>query len=279
MTYSDTRPNTVSRPVAAPLPPAGTAQRFGVSRTISALILREMSTTYGRSPGGYLWAILEPVGVVVMLSLAFAFLLRAPPLGISFMLFYATGYLPLRMYTTIADRVAKAIRFSRPLLTYPKVTFMHALLARFLLQGLTQVMVVYVVITGILLFTDTRATLDFSAIGLAMVMAATLAIGVGAVNCYLLNAIPIWERFWGILMRPLMIASAVFYLFDDMPQKAQQILWYNPVVHIVGVMRTGFYPNYHPTYVSLTFVFGTGFVLAAFGFLLLRRYHLDLLEK
>ncbi len=80
-------------------------------------------------------------------------------------------------------------------------------------------------------------------------------------------------------MRPLMIASAVFYLFDDMPQKAQQILWYNPVVHIVGVMRTGFYPNYHPTYVSLTFVFGTGFVLAAFGFLLLRRYHLDLLEK
>jgi capsular polysaccharide transport system permease protein len=279
MMYSDTPPSSGSRPAAAPLPPAGTARRFGISRTISALVLREMSTTYGRSPGGYLWAILEPVGVVLMLSLAFALLLRAPSLGTSFILFYATGYLPLRMYTTLADRVAKAIRFSRPLLTYPKVTFMHAILARFLLQGLTQVMVVYIVFSGILVFADTRAMLDFSAIGLAMAMAATLALGVGAMNCYLLDTIPIWERLWGILMRPLMIASSVFYLLEDLPRKAQQVLWYNPIVHIVGVMRTGFYPTYHPTYVSLPFVFGSGVVLAALGFLLLRRYHLDLLAK
>ena len=279
MTYSDARPIPALRAVAAPSPPAGRAQRFGTARTVFALILREMSTTYGRSPGGYLWAILEPVGVVVMLSLAFSFLLRAPSLGNSFILFYATGYLPLRMYTTMAERVAKAIRFSRPLLTYPKVTFMHAILARFLLQGLTQVMVVYIVFSGILLLADTRAMLDFSAIGLAMVMATTLALGVGAMNCYLLDTVPVWERLWGILMRPLMIASGVFYLVDDLPPKAQHVLWYNPIVHIVGVMRTGFYPSYHPAYVSLIYVFGLAFVLAAFGFLLLRRYHLDLLER
>ena len=31
--------------------------RFATLRTITALILREMATTYGRSPGGYVWAI------------------------------------------------------------------------------------------------------------------------------------------------------------------------------------------------------------------------------
>ena len=35
--------------------------RVQTFRTISALIMREMQTTYGRSPGGYLWAVLEPV--------------------------------------------------------------------------------------------------------------------------------------------------------------------------------------------------------------------------
>jgi hypothetical protein len=47
-------------------------------RTITALILREMATTYGRSPGGYLWAVLEPVAGVALLSLVFSLALRNP---------------------------------------------------------------------------------------------------------------------------------------------------------------------------------------------------------
>jgi capsular polysaccharide transport system permease protein len=34
-------------------------------RTIVALIMREMATSYGRSPGGYIWAIAEPVAGIV----------------------------------------------------------------------------------------------------------------------------------------------------------------------------------------------------------------------
>ena len=276
MTSSDI--SSISPP-PAPLPPAGTARRFGALRTITALILREMTTTYGRSPGGYLWAVIEPVGVIAMLSLAFSILLRSPSLGTSFILFYATGYLPLKMFRDLSDRIAKAIRFSRPLLTYPKVTFMHAILARLLLQVLTQVMVVYIVFSGILVFTETRAVLDFPSIALAIAMAVSLGLGVGAINCYLLDAIPIWERLWGIVTRPLMFVSAVFYTLEELPRALQDILWYNPIVHIVGVMRTGFYPGYDPLYVSLPYVFGIGLSLAAMGFLLLRRYHLDLLAR
>ena len=35
-------------------------------RAVAALVLREMSTRYGRTPGGYLWAILEPLGMIIM---------------------------------------------------------------------------------------------------------------------------------------------------------------------------------------------------------------------
>ena len=41
--------------------------RFQMGRTVVALMLREMATTYGRSAGGYAWAILDPVLGVTLL--------------------------------------------------------------------------------------------------------------------------------------------------------------------------------------------------------------------
>ena len=43
--------------------------RLSGLRVVFALIIREMSTTYGRSAGGYIWAILEPVGAIALMSL------------------------------------------------------------------------------------------------------------------------------------------------------------------------------------------------------------------
>ena len=71
---------------------------FRFVRTILALILREMSTTYGRSAGGYIWAVLEPAAGIALLAFAFSLALRAPSLGTNFALFYATGYLPFMLY-------------------------------------------------------------------------------------------------------------------------------------------------------------------------------------
>ena len=79
-----------------PLAPAARARavRFQRLRVLFALMVREMGTTFGRSWGGYFWAIAEPLGGILLLSLAFGLALRTPPLGSSFMLFYATGYIP-----------------------------------------------------------------------------------------------------------------------------------------------------------------------------------------
>lgn len=55
-------------------------------RNILALILREMSTRYGRTPGGYVWMIVEPMAGIMLLAVGFSLLLRSPSLGISFLL-------------------------------------------------------------------------------------------------------------------------------------------------------------------------------------------------
>ena len=50
---------------------------FPMARTIGALVMREMSSTYGKSTGGYLWVILEPIAGIVLLTVIFSIALLA----------------------------------------------------------------------------------------------------------------------------------------------------------------------------------------------------------
>lgn len=248
-------------------------------RTIGALILREMGSTYGRSPGGYVWALLEPIGMILLLSVAFSLLLRSPSLGTSFLLFYATGFLPFQVYQKLEGKVNSALSYSRSLLAYPRVTWLDAILSRAILNFLTMAMVFFIVITGTLMMIDSRTIIDVVPIVTALVLMALLGFGVGLMNGVLKGLFPVWKQIWSIASRPLFIASGLFFIYEDLPPIAQDILWWNPLFHGTGLARTGFYPTYDATYVSLPYCFGFGLVLTALGLLLMRSHYKRALEN
>lgn len=250
-----------------------TPRRFRSSRTIAALILREMSTTYGRSPGGYVWAILEPVAAIAVLSAVFSAGFKSPPIGNNFPLFFAAGYLPFALFNEVSLKIAQSLRFSKQLLAYPAVKYTDAILARLILNTLTQLLVAFLVVAGIEIIFDLNTIIRIGPIFVGLAMAVALGFGIGTMNCYLMTAFPVWERVWRIATRPLVLISGVIFLYENMPTAAQDILWYNPLVHVTGVMRRGFFISYEADYVSAVYAFGTALVLAAFGMLLLYRNH------
>lgn len=267
-------------PLVAPLRPrAGTVRSFGSFRAVSALMLREMATRYGNSPGGYVWAILEPIGVIVVMALAFSLLIRNPPLGNNFILFYATGFMPFQIYQNIAQYTGNALIFSKPLLQYPAVTWVDAIVARILLNTLTGILVMIIVIAVLMTATDARASLDLMPAVNGVFLAVLIGTGVGTVNCVLFGLFPVWNQIWGVLNRPLVLASGVILLIDDLPPKIRDLMAWNPLVHVLAEFRTGFYPTYRPDYLSLLNPLFVGLGLLFFGVLLLGRYHRDLLGE
>jgi capsular polysaccharide transport system permease protein len=263
------------------LPKPQKTRKFKTVRTITALILREMGTTYGRSPGGYIWAILEPVGAITLFTvvISLGLKLKSPSIGTSFMLFYATGFLPFAIYGQTANKIAKSLKYSRQLLKYPGVRFTDTIIARFLLNILTQLMVVYVIMSGIRYAFDVGAILNMPAILLSLTMAAFFGLGVGLVNCFLSGVFPVWEQIWSIITRPLFLLSTVIYTFEEVPWQYQDVVWYNPLVHIIGMMRRGFYPIYDAAYASPVYVFGVSLVCIFFGLLLLSRWYRRILVR
>lgn len=260
--------------------PVQAGRRAATLRAVLALVLREMSTTYGKSPGGYLWAIIEPLAGIVLLTVIFAATgLKHPPLGSNFALFYATGLLPLMAFTTTTGKLLSAINFSKALLAYPAITYVDALIARFVLAMLTQALIAVILFGGILFFFETRTSFEAAHLLHAYVLLGALAAGIGTANCFLASMFPVWQSLWSILTRPLLLVSCIFYLFETVPQPFRDWLWFNPLVHVVGATRQAFYAGYDAPYVSDVYVTGVSCVALLFGIVFLHRYNRDILYQ
>lgn len=260
-------------------PPRAAGPRFQRLRVIVALMVREMGTRFGRSAGGYLWAVAQPLGGIVLLSVAFSLALRAPPIGSSFMLFYATGIVPFTIFNTMSKGVAAAISSNKGLLIYPVVTALDAVLAKFALSFMTNLLIAVVLYVGIILAADLYVVLDLAMVALAFVLASLLGLGVGTLNCVLFGFFPTWKNVWAVLTRPLFIVSGIFFTYESVPQAFQAVLWWNPLVHVIGVMRAGFYGTYHPAFVSLPYVLGIALATFVIGGYLVRRHTSHLIEQ
>ncbi|MBE3639007.1 ABC transporter permease [Mangrovicoccus algicola] len=242
-------------------------------RVVGALMLREMATTYGKSPGGYIWAVLEPLGGILMMAICFSLFMRTPPIGDNFMLFYASGILPFSIYMDLSNKVSGSISFSRALLAYPSVTFMDAILARLLLNSLMQFLVFYIVLGGIVLVYQPDLIPDASQVALALALILLLSFGMGTLNCFLFAMYPLYKQIWSIATRPLLLASGIFFTYHSLPPMLQSVLWYNPILQIVGVMRDGIYYQYDGAYISVTYVLLFSIVPMLLGLFFLSRYY------
>ncbi len=260
------------------LPPPESTGRSAL-RCIAALVLREMGTRYGRRPGGYIWALIQPLGMIILLAFAFSLLARSPALGTSFLLFKGTGMLILQTFNNLGSSVGQSMTYSKALLFYPRVSWIDAVIARFLLNALVSIVITFLILSGIMVFEGIRTVLDWADIALAMTLACGLGLGIGSLNCFLFVRFPVWQNIWGILTAPLFLISGVIFLYEDMPLLGQQVLWYNPLLHVTGIMRDGFYPVYTPSYISVAYVGACALIPMVIGLMLLRQFHRDLLHR
>lgn len=274
---TDTPPSHT--PAQQALSPRAYLPRFASIRTIYALILREMITSYVRTPGGYLWALLEPALSLLVMIAIFSVGFRNPPLGTNFAIFFASGLLPYTMFMSVNNKVSQAINHSRSLLQYPRVTFMDAILARLILTVLTDLTVACIIFTAILSTADTRTILDLPHLILSFVMAISLGLGVGMLNAVLISRHQIYNTIWSVLTRPLMLISGVIFLHTMLPRPYSAWLEWNPLIHVTGEARSAFYYSYHADYISPVYVFSISLITGTVGLLFLRRYYLDLLER
>ncbi|WP_085034511.1 ABC transporter permease [Ensifer aridi] len=238
-------------------------------RVTAALIVREMSMRYGSKPGGYLWAIFDPVAHVAMMTLIFQVFARMPALGLSFPLFFASGYLPFTFYQRMSSFMAGTMKANKALLSYPVVSPFDAIVSRFVLQLMTDALVTIVILMMIVELADVTQPMNVAGMVKAAGAAAVLGLGVGTINIVMFARFALYEQIFGIINRPLFMISGVFFLPENLPNPFREFILYNPLVHIIMWFRSSIYLEYRAGGLDTGYVIEFAFVCFAAGLALL----------
>ncbi|MGQ0672809.1 MAG: ABC transporter permease [Hyphomicrobium sp.] len=234
-------------------------------RVVGAMVLRETRTRFGKSQLGYFWAIAEPLGQVIILSLIFGALSRHPPFGSDMMLFFATGVLPFTLFNALAKTLSGALDANKGLMAIPIIKPLDALLARAALEVATILFVMILIFTGLVMLRDVPLPHDMSYIGLSCLGLALNGFGIGCINAIAASAYPSWRSVYDILSRPLLIISGVFYVPEFMPQHVREILAYLPTLQGIEIFRLGYYFGYRSSVADPYYLLTTGVVLCLLG--------------
>jgi capsular polysaccharide transport system permease protein len=235
------------------------------ARVIGALVLRETRATFGTSQLGYLWAIVTPAAGVTILVVVFAAIGRRPPFGSSLALFFATGLLTLEFYRKLSSSLMNTFVANKALLTYPVIKETDTLFARFLLITATYLVIMLLFYSVLIVFGMADFPRHPDQLLYAFAAIALLGAGLGIFNAVLLSQWESWQYVEQVLNRPLFIISGVFFIPSRLPPEAISILKWNPVLHLIEWVRTGYYPNYNSVILSRPYVLGCALLLIVLG--------------
>lgn len=228
-------------------------------RVIRALVLREVSVKFARQRLGYLWAFVEPVAFVIAFSLILSVGGRSLPAGMPAVPFFITGILPFFLFRDVVTATLRGISANKALLVYPQVTAMDVMVARWILETATTI-VVFVALLIAILWIGIEVRIERPIEAFAWLIAIGLAgFGFGAACGALEPLFPAVERIVpAIVLRPLFWISGVFFTCDMLPSGIRDLALVNPLLHMIELLRSAFFHEFESPYPSYSYA---GFLL------------------
>ena len=240
------------------------------SRVISALMLREMKTRYGRQRLGYLWAIVEPIIFVVILAAIFSLRGRGDAWAMPLVPFLVTGIIPYLLFRDLMNVGLQAVRSNQPLLTFPQISLFDLLTGRALLEVATHFLV-FVVLTVVIvnLITPLRIEAPLLVLTWFLVVALLgfgLGLGLGALAAVFRT---VEQLAPAVVGRPMFFISGVFFTVEMLPEGVREIALLNPLLHLIELLRSAFFIGYESIYASKPYAVFYVLALLCFGLLTL----------
>ncbi|WP_269515459.1 ABC transporter permease [Brevundimonas subvibrioides] len=238
------------------------------TRIISALMIREMTTRYGRDGLGFAWIVLEPmsfcVGVLVLWSLT------KPPFehGIRLQAFSLTGYMCIILLRHMISYSFTAIQANVGLMHHRQVKPLHILISRNLLElgGTTATFVLVYFALYALGLIEVPANLLLAYCG--WLMMAWVSVGLALLMTGLAIRFEPVERIVGLLTYVLIPLSGAFFMVSWLPPRAQEIILYLPFPHAVEMLRAGVFGPFVETHYDWFYALTIGMILNLVGLLL-----------
>ena len=230
-----------------------------------ALFLRELYARANNTVFGYVWIVAEPALHIAVLLAVFGVHGRSLSNGLAFAPFALIGVLGYRVFRQVVERMMSVMDTYAAVFVYPQVFPIDVLLMRFVYEVLV-VLALFVLFISIAVFFYPQSV-TFPNIPLAVaafVVFAVMSMGLGMMAFVLKQMSPKVAKFVPALTRDIYFISGVFFSLSTLPGWAEHILWWNPILQTIDILREGILRGFSsPT--SLGYVTLCSLVSISFG--------------
>jgi ABC-2 type transport system permease protein/capsular polysaccharide transport system permease protein len=234
-------------------------------RVISALILREILTRFGRRNLGFLWLFVEPALFIVVLAAIWHGMNGPQKSGVLVEAFVLTGYSTVLLWRNMPGRCIKAMAPNVALLYHRQVKPIDIYFARAALEA-------------------AAATMSFVALAIAFI-----GLGLSPIPDDILKVLAGWglliwyglamalffgatsergeliEKIWSPLTIVMLFLSGTFFMLESFPPAARDFLLYIPTVSCIELLREGYFGPAHKFHYNIPYVITFNAVLMLLG--------------
>jgi len=229
------------RVLAAPrwTPAAAWSQARRLGEYVDLLVVlsrHRVNVRYRQSKLGALWALLQPLAMMLVFTAVFARLVRVPSEGVPYALFAYAGILPWTFYASAVSNGTNSLVSHAQLIT--RVFFPREILPlTYVVASLVDLLIGSLVLVGLLVFYRIPLTAE-----LFLVIPIILLLGAYALACALvLCAVQVRARDIGmalpIALQLLMFASPVLYPLRVVPAASRTLYLLNPLAGLIDGFR------------------------------------------
>ncbi len=254
----------MSNPIPLPRRSAWASQVL----VIKALFNREITTRFGEYQLGFVWMLVEPLISVLVIGLLMGSLGgRAVP-EIPYPFFVLNGKLLLNLFTGALYSSMNAMSANKGLLIYPNVRALDPFIARFVYELMTTLFsfTVFCVIGMWIGIDVSLGSLD--TLAACYLISWLMGCGLGLILTVATAHYKEVEKIVDIILSPLVFVSAVIFPTSALPTNIQNILLFNPLVHVIELSRKALFPFYDAGDANLFFPFSVAIVVVALGLML-----------
>lgn len=209
------------------------------ARVIWALLLREMTTRYGRENIGFLWIIGEPILFCAGVSILWTATRPAHEHGLPMTAIVITGYVPLTMWRHCLMRAVKAFEANGSLLFHRQVTPLDIILARVFLEIMGTLMAGLIVMVGAYLLGYTKLPVDYSLLYLGLLFQALFCLATALIIAAISELSEIVEKSVSVLSYLSLPFSGAFSMVAWLPPHYRWFMLLSPSVNNIEMIRGG----------------------------------------
>lgn len=234
-------------------------------RVVSALLLREIITRYGRHNIGFLWLFVEPMLFTLAVTLLWVGLKLNHVSTLPITAFAVTGYSSILLWRNMPGRLIGSVGPNLALMYHRQVKIIDIFISRLLLEFMGATISFIALTVVFTTFGWMNWPEDLLKVTLGWLMLTWFGCGLALLLGAFAEEHEIIEKLWHPFAYIIMPLSGAGFIVDSLPKVGQEWILYLPMINAVEYLREGYFGSGMVAHYDMGYMAVANLVLTALG--------------